>query len=111
MPESKTATVVSRPSPLWYHSYRASANFIVSARAKYLCFKVVNHPNASSICFKVMKDVRFWDQPWKIFNDIVIYEDVRSGSRLPVNTEGGLYIANPRGAHGKDFTVEIYEGY
>ena len=111
MSESIVATVVSSPAPFFFHMYRSSQNFAASARAKRLRFKVVNHPNSSSISFNVMKDVRFWDEPSKLGKDEVIYQDVRSGSTMPINTGGALYIANPCYANGKNFTVEVYELY
>ena len=111
MSESKCATVVSSSSTLWGRKYRSSPNFVISPHAKQLRFKVIDHPNPSSINFKVVKDVRFWEQPLKIWNDFVVYEKVSDGSKLPVHTEGLHYIANPCGTNGRIFTVEIYENY
>ena len=110
MSEVLAATVLSKPSRMDWHFYRSSDNFFISSGATYLRFEVVNHPNASSITFNVRKDVP-WRESWIpfVFNDEVIYTNVRDGTRKTATKACAMYIANPRGANGKDFVVKVYE--
>ena len=110
MSEFLVATVVSKSSPIVLHMYRSSKNFSISSRAKYIRFKVVNHSDASSIRFDVKKDVRWWES-WNPFNDEVIYSDVCTETTKKVQVACEMYIATPRGADGKNFTVQVYEVY
>ncbi len=100
------ATVLSEPTPQPKQKHRSSGNFSTDglpSECKFIKFAVKNNPNPDAITFDVKHDISAGiDTTW--------WKDVNNGYRSNENVKAcrTLYIANPAGADGKPFTVEVY---
>jgi hypothetical protein len=97
------ARVSSSYMPLPGQEHRSSGNFSTTdapGGTRLLCFVVSNNSHAGSIHFKVKEDRRHATDP-------TIFGNVVNGACLPYHRSSALYIADPSGAGGHNFTVTV----
>lgn len=99
----KIASITSGPAPQKGQSHRSSGNFAVETippNTTALLWTISGNPNADRITFNVMKDI-------SVGKDPTVFPDVSNGHKTKLETARSFYIADPRQANGKDFTVTV----
>lgn len=98
------ATVRSEGQPQQGQNHRSSGNFstekAIEGFSKY-CWVISDTKEPNSIKFNVKRDKSAGTDP-------VEYTDLTNGSVTEIKQERSMYIADPKGTYGGDFTVSVY---
>ncbi|MEM7477434.1 MAG: DeoR family transcriptional regulator [Planctomycetota bacterium] len=102
--QTSLTSVTSDPKPQQGQKNRSSGNFSTEnapADTKSLIFNIAtSNPNYDSIVFNVMEDKSMQPDP-------IVYSNLRNGSVVAYQSSRSLYIADPSGAGGETFVVEV----
>ena len=100
------ASVVSGPGPQSGQKHRSSGDFSTDSMPNNTVawkWVITNTPNPDAVRFNVKHDISAGiDTTW--------FEDLYNGKQTDNNMkkERTLYISDPSGCDGNDFTVEVY---
>lgn len=96
-------SIVSGPTPQSGQKNRSSNNFSTKGAPSNstLIWVVQNNASADNISFNVMEDK-------SVSHDPTIFSDVHNCNKTKDYSSGSLYISNPEGAGGQNFTVSVY---